>query len=367
MKKLSDPVRKVNAQSVGLDVHKGVTVFSVLDAQGRLTREGRIPSRRAELDRLISELLADGEAHFAIEASRSSLWVYQVIRAHVDEAHAHVAQAKKIRAIANSNAKNDQNDAWWLAYLTYEGRLPEAHVPPAKILELRIATRERHSAVRRRTQIISRLKAHFAQVGEVVPGSSIKTRAARLFIAEKALEAAGMRGRALRSCIDELAYQDAAIEEWEQAIEEISATLPAVELVEREIPGVGKALAASIVAEASEITRFHSAKAFGAATGLTPSDRSTSGRTKHGGISRDGNPHLRWALTQAAMGCLRMRRGPGLAVGDWIRTKQKRMGNKARARAAGGRKLAEAIWRLFHLGECFDAARAFGGRPTQVN
>jgi len=41
------------------------------------------------------------------------------------------------------------------------------------------------------------------------------------------------------------------------------------------------------------------------------------------------------------------------------------MGNKAKTRAAGGRrKLAETIWRLFNLGECFDAARPFGGRST---
>lgn len=38
------------------------------------------------------------------------------------------------------------------------------------------------------------------------------------------------------------------------------------------------------------------------------------------------------------------------------------MGAKGRARCAAARKLAETIWRLFHLGECFDAARAFGGR-----
>lgn len=82
----------------------------------------------------------------------------------------------------------------------------------------------------------------------------------------------------------------------------------------------------------------------------------------HGAISREGSPHLRWALTQGAMGCLRSKTGAGFAAGNWIRAKQKRMGIKAKARAAGGRKLAEAIWRLFHYGECFDPARPFGGK-----
>jgi len=364
MKKLSDPVRKVNAQCVGLDVHKSITVYCVLDGEGKLVEEGRFPSTRQHFERLAQKVRADGPAHFTFEASRSSLWVHSVLREQVDESHVHVAQAKRIKAIANSDAKTDENDAWWLAYLTYEGRLPESYVPPATILELRIATRERTCAVRQRTKIINRLKAHLAQIGLVVPGSSVTTEKAQLFLAEKALEVDGMRGQAIRGCLDELRYQEDAIQEWEQAIDAISQGLPDVKLIEEEIPGVGQVLAATIVAEAADIRRFHSAKAFGCATGLTPSEHSSSGKQRNGNITREGNPNLRWALTQAAMGCLRARSGAGLAVGDWIRAKQKRMGVKAKARAAGGRKLAEAIWRLVHYGECFDAARPFGGKRT---
>ncbi len=40
------------------------------------------------------------------------------------------------------------------------------------------------------------------------------------------------------------------------------------------------------------------------------------------------------------------------------------MGIKSKARAAGARKLAESIWRLFHYGETFDPARPFGGPRT---
>ena len=362
MKKLSEPVKKVNSQAVGLDVHKRVTVYCVLDAEGRTVEEGRFRTTGVELDGFLERMLAQGKTHFAFEASRSSLWMYERIRRRVSADLIHVAQAKRIRAIANSNSKNDRNDAWWLAYLTYEGRLPEAYIPPAQILELRIATRERTCAVRHRTKLVNRLKAHLAQLGEIVPGSSIRTHQARLFLAQKALQTPGARGRALRGCLEELDYQEQAISEWEQTIEEIAGTLPEVGIIEEQMPGFGKVLAAVVVAEAGDITRFPSAKAFGKHSGLTPSDHSTSGRTVHGGISREGSPHLRWALTQAAMACLRARNGPGLAAGNWIRAKERRMGIKAKARAAGARKLAEAIWRLFRHGECFDPAKPFGGR-----
>ncbi len=364
MKKLNDPVRKVNAQSVGLDVHKTVTVYCVLDAGGSVLEEGRFPSKREEFTALINRMLAQGETHFAFEASRSSLWVYGVMAEFMDEDHIHLAQAKRIRAIANSTAKNDANDAWWLSYLTYEGGLPEAYVPEPVMLELRIVTRERRSCVGRRTELINRFKAHLAQIGESVPSSSVSTLKARKFMRDIAVETTGARGQALRAGLRELEQQEASILEWEEAIDKIASGTPAVKQLADEIPGVGRILSATIVAEAGDIRRFKSAKAFGRATGLTPSDQSTSGRTQHGGITREGNPNLRWAMTQAAMGCLRSRKGAGLAAGNWIRSKEKRMGNKAKARAAGGRKLAEAIWRLFNLGECFDAARPFGGKHS---
>ena len=66
------------------------------------------------------------------------------------------------------------------------------------------------------------------------------------------------------------------------------------------------------------------------------------------------------------MACLRARHGPGVAVGDWIRKKEQRMGAKGKARCAAARKLAECIWRLFDYGECFDPARAFGGRTERA-
>lgn len=366
MKNLKDPVRKVNSQCVGLDVHKKLTVYCVFNAKGEAVGRGRIASSRQAIEKLMDEILKDGPAHFTFEASRSSLWVYGIVSERVGAERTHVAQAKKIRAIANSNTKNDNNDAWWLGYLTYEGRLPEAYVPPQDILELRIATRERAAAVKRRTEVVNRLKAHLAQIGQVVPSSSIRTEKARLFLAEVGLQTPGVRGRAIRGCLDEIDYDDAAIAEWEELIEELSKKLPAVAIITEHIPGVGKTLAATIVAEAGDIKRFDDAKAFGRASGLTPSDGSTSGKTIHGGITREGSSLLRWALTQAVMACTRSVQGPGLAVGNWVRAKEKRMGVKAKARAAGARKLAESVWRLFHYGECFDAARPFSGnqRPA---
>ena len=168
----------------------------------------------------------------------------------------------------------------------------------------------------------------------------------------------------MRSCLEDLEYWAAAVSEWDQAIAEIAEGLPDVETLVNEMPGIGPVLASTIIAEAGCLRRFTSAKSFAKYTGLTPSDRSSGGNTRHGSISREGSPYLRWALNQAVVACCRSRSGAGLAIGNWVRAKAKRTGVNAKARSAAARKLSESIWRLFSYGEGYDPARPFGQRAA---
>jgi len=362
MRKLSDPVRKVKAQVIGLDVHRRMTAYCILDRAGREIACGEIASRPDALERFVKEHVGRRKTHFAFESSGFSLWVYDWLVERYGAERVHVAQAKKIRAIANSQEKNDANDAFWLAYLTHEGRLPEAYVPPTIYRELRIATRERAQLVKRRTKIFHHIRAHLAHIGRDVPTRSLRAIRARRFLETLAAELPGARGYALKLTLRELDHQDEAIADWEARITEMAEELPEARAIQEHIPGAGPVLSAAVAAESGPIRRFHTPKAYAKYTGLTPSDRSTGGRMIHGKISREGSSHLRWALGEIVMACMRCRRGPGVAVGQWVRVKQKRMSIKGKARCAAARKVAESIWRLFHYGECFDPERPFGGR-----
>jgi transposase len=225
---------------------------------------------------------------------------------------------------------------------------------------LRIATRERIATIQARTKVQVRLRAHLRQMGASLPTVKITAQRGWAFLQKLVEDTPGTRGMALESLLLQFEHLDEAVGDWDAEIERLAEQFPAVGTLEKEAPGVGTALAATIAAEAWPLQRFRTPKAFARYTGLTPSDRSTGGRQIHGAITREGSSYLRWALTQAAMACLRAKRGPSVAAGDWIRAKQKRMGCKSKARTAGARKLAEQIWRLFHFGECFDPQRPFG-------
>jgi len=358
MKKIQRPVRKVNCAVLGLDVHQSLIAYAWLDAEGEDVREGTVQATPAALLGLLAQ--AGEGVHVAFEAGGSSFWLYDVLVEAVGAGRVHVAQSRKIRAIANTTRKNDANDAWWLAYLTFEGRLPECYIPTGLRRELRLAVRERFEAVKRQTRCKVRLRCHLRQMGMRLPHRRLLTQENRQVL-EEVSRRAGVQARAVGEALAQLEADRARIQGWEEVIEELAAQLPEVATIAREIPGVGKTLAAVLVAELGPISRFASPRAMGCYSGLVPSDRSSAGHQRHGAITREGSEHLRWALTQAAMGCLRARSGPGLAAGRWIRAKERRMGCKGKARVAGARKLNESIWRLFHLGECFDASKPFGG------
>ncbi len=362
MRKLVRPVQKVNTASVGLDVHQNVIVYARLDRHGNEAGKGAIRSRPEALTKFLASL--EEPTHVAFEAGGSTFWVYDLLVDELGADFVHVAQPKKIRAIANSTQKNDSNDAWWLAYLTYEGRLPECFIPTGKLRELRIAVRERFALVQQISRVKTRIKSHLRQLGISLPVRKVDSIRGWNFLVDLAEERSDVQGMAVMQSLVLLEYLLEAREAWEETIDDLAKSFPEVHTLQTEMPGIGCRLAAVIIAELGPVDRFTSAKAMGRFAGLTPSDRSSAGKTRYGVITREGSEHLRWALTQAAMACTRARSGPGLAAGNWIRAKQRRMGSKGKARVAAARKITESIWRLFQWGECFDPAKPFGGMPA---
>jgi transposase len=357
MRKFGQKIHRVNAEVVGLDVHKHSIVFSRVNRRGEEIACGRFDADTKALRAFQAEHIGRRLTHLALEASGCSLWVHDLLVEAYGEERVHVAHAKKVRLIANSTEKNDANDAFWLAYLTQESRLPEVWLPRGIHRELRQATRQRASLVQDRTRVLTRMHSHLAQMGEKVKGLRSKKGSEALDEIESRIE--GIALAVVQHLRRHLAWIQEQIESWEARLEALVEKVPEVGTLRREIPGVGPILSATIIAEVGCIRRFRSAGALAKYAGLTPTDRSSGGTLIHGAITKEGSSQLRWALVQAAVGCLRARQGPARTVGDWIRRKQERLGAKKKGHVAGARKLAEATWRLFELGECFDAARPF--------
>lgn len=367
MKKFAGRAKKVNTDVIGLDVHKDMIAFSHLDAAGDELHSGELAATGEAVLETLRLVTAGRETHVSMEATGGMLWLYDVLVREFGEKHVHVAQPRRIRAIANSQEKNDANDAYWLAYYTFEGRLPEAWIPTGRTRELRIAIRARMEAVRQRSRATVILKAYLRQMGQRLPGVRMDGEAVLARARELASDTPGSLGEALRTTFAR--YEAAArdVEAWDTSIAALCEDMPQVKKLQERIPGVGPTLASVIVAESGPMERFSTPKAYAKYTGMTPGSRSTGGRTIHGAMTRQGSRYLRWALNQAVIHCLRGSREPGSgtrgALARWVDAKERRTQIKAKARVAAARKLATAIWWLFHRPAQFNLFHAFGSAP----
>ena len=234
--------------------------------------------------------------------------------------------------------------------------------------DLRLATRHRAAIVRERTRAIKRVRAQLRQAGlarDLWPGALGNERGRRE-VEGLISELGDIAAMAISEDLRLLDEHDARIARWEARIEKLSAQMPEVITLQQVIPGMGKVLSATVIAETGPIGRFHSPKALARYAGLTPSERTSAGRQRLGAITKEGSSALRWALGHAVMCALRCKSGPGLHLGHWVRSAQRRLGSKKKGLVAGARKLAEAIWRLHHLGEVFDFRKPFGPLPAEL-
>jgi transposase len=247
--------------------------------------------------------------------------------------------------------KNDERDAIDLADMLRRGRLPEAWIAPPAVRELRELVRYRAKLVALRSGLKAQVHAVMAKEG-VLPAQG------RMF---------GPGGNAQ---LDGLAMADNYTTRVESLRDLIELHDREVAMLEHEIHiqlrdhhgyhaiqainGVGRTIAAILVAEIGDVDRFRSAEALCSWAGLTPRHRESDIKTTRGSITKQGSKPVRWALIEAVS---RYHGGPKLA-GDFRRIAERRGTNKARVAAA--RKVLTLVYYGLRDGEirCLTQAEA---------
>jgi len=113
--------------------------------------------------------------------------------------------------------------------------------------------------------------------------------------------------------------------------------------------GLGALTERIIENEVLDWTRFNNRRQVSSYTGLCPSEHSSGGKRRQGGINKHGNPRLRHALVESVWRFIRMQ--PGwkrlLRVAERLRSGDgTRPANKKKIAVALARELAVDLWRL---------------------
>ena len=321
---------------IGLDVHKRTIEVCVLDAEGRRLSRSSIGCSRAELVDFAEHQLQP-EDRVALEATTNTWAVTEILQPRV--ARVVVGNPLKTRAIAEAKVKTDKVDAQLLRC----DYLPSVWQPGPETRQLRKLTTARTSLTSDRTRVKNRIHAVLAQLLIEPPMAVLFTQKGRHWLEHVQLPE---DDRLLITC--ELGLLDAIEEQLcriEDKLAELAHPNDQVRLL-MTLPGIGFPAAQTLLAALGDLSRFKDGDHAAGYLGLVPSTHQSATHCYHGHITKAGNSHARWMLTQAAQ---RLDRHPG-PLGVFFRRLCRRKSRNV-AVCAAARKLVTIAFLLLKNNE----------------
>lgn len=279
--------------TIGLDLGDRRHTVCVLNASGEIVSESSIPNSRESLEALSKEYPA---ATIAMETGTHSPWVSRLLEAKGHRVY--VANARKLRAISQSQTKTDKEDARMLARL--------ARVDPTLLSPIRHRSESAQRALVRLKVREALVRARVNQTNSVrflLKSLGIPLRAgmkATVFV-RKTRELLDAETAALveplLAAIDTLNTQIKALDE---QLERLAAEQYPVTAKLQQVPGVGPLTALCFVLTVESPERFGRTRDIGPYLGLVPRRDQSGQSDKQLPITKAGNTQLRCLLVNCA-------------------------------------------------------------------
>ena len=286
---------------VGLDVHKDTISVAIADAgrDGEVRFWGNIANETTALDKLVKQL-ADHYAaiEFVYEAGPCGYKIYRQLTAR--GLVCDVVAPSHIPRRAGDRVKNDHRDAMTLARLARAGELTSVWVPDPTHEAMRDLLRARHAANRDLKHDRQRIQSFLLKVSRRYP-SKPWTGRHRTWLANQQFEHPAQQV-AFQHYVNAMEQSLDRRGQLETQIQELIPQWSLAPLVTafQALRGVGPIIAATLVAEAGDITRFNHPKQLMSFFGLTPGEFSSGAKTRPRGITKTGNGTVRSLLYEAA-------------------------------------------------------------------
>jgi transposase len=323
--------KEAEMRIIGVDLHTRQETIAMLDTETGELVEKVLMHEGSNVRNFYSTL--PGPVRVGIEATGSMQWFVNLMEELGIECQ--VGHPAKIRAAEPRKQKHDRRDADLILKLLVENRFPAIWLPSKELRDLRALLRHRHQWVRMRTRVQNALQG-MALANGLRRGPSLWSQAGQHAIASLPLAPHSAHRRTeLQALYVKFA---AEIEKLNQRVEEQAWERPgALRLMTH--PGVGPVTGLATEVFLGDPARFADGKALASYVGIIPSEYSSGGRQRLGGLSKQGNPLLRFLWCEAAMHAVR--RDPELKRFYRRKLIQKGLG---KARVAVARKLGIRLW-----------------------
>jgi transposase len=333
----------------GIDLHANNNYVAILDGNLKTVLEKKCHNELGEVLKILEPFREELEG-VAVESTWNWYWLVDGL---MDAGHrAHLTNTWAVKRYEGLKYTDDRHDARWLAHLLALGILPEGYIYPKEERGHRDLLRRRGFLVEKRTSMLLAMRgAYECHTGERTSSNEVKRWSEEDVERELVDPAVRLGLTCLLESVHVLDHQVQAIEKW---------LLPRARLRDefgllKTVWGVGKILALTVMYEVGDIGRFPKVGNFASYCRCVKSDWLSDGKRKGSGNSKNGNPYLSWAFSEAAHFAVRHHE----QARHFYQRKKARTNGIIAIRALA-HKLARAAYYVMRDQVVFDPAKAFG-------
>jgi transposase len=333
----------------GIDLHSNNNVLVLSDEEDKEVYRKRL---RNDLSVVLNALAPFSEQVEGLVVESTYNWYWLVDGLQEAGYQVHLANTAAIQQYSGLKYGDDNSDSRWLAQMLRLGVLPEGYIYPKEERAVRDVLRKRSHLVRQRT-------SNILSIQNIVTRNTASSLKANLI------------KKISDSEIDELLSLEEAALAVKSSLAVIRCLKEQIRTLERHIlarvklrdeyqglltvPGIGQALALTIMLETGDIARFDEVGNYASYARCVGSTRISNNKRKGSGNRKNGNKYLAWAFVEAANFSIRFE--------PRINSYYQKKASKTKAvvaKKAVAHKLARACYHILRDGTSFDVGKAFG-------
>lgn len=345
---------------IGVDPHKLSATIEVLDQHERVLGAGRFATDKAGYAAMLDYVATWSSRTWAVEGSNGAgrSLAQRLLADGQRVVDVPAKLAARVRLLDTGHGrKTDAHDAHAVAAAAVRAKELRVLAQDPQLESLRMIIDRRDELTRQRVQTVNRLQRLLA---ELIPGKAKKDitvlQAKAMLASVRPRDLVGKTRR--RIAAEELADLIAVEKKIKTLTKDLHTILEASGSTLTTLPGIGSIVAARVLAEVGDVTRFADRNRFASWTGTAPLEASSGEQVRHR-LSRAGNRRMNHMLHIAATTQIRLDT-PG---GAYYRRKLADGKTRMEAMRCLKRRISDALYRQLLHDARADANRSTGTGP----
>jgi len=343
--------KRQHAFYCGVDLHAKSMHVCLVNQAGEVLVHRNLPTRP---DRFLSAIAPYSSQDLVVGVECMFTWYWLADLCAAQKIPFVLGHALYMKAIHGGKTKNDRVDSEKIAMLLRGGMLPQGYVYPHKMRATRDLLRRRMYLMHHRAEALAHVENTRTQYNRPAFAKRLSYAANRQDVAAHFDEPSVRRSVEVDlALIDHLDEQIRALELYLEKTAKLHD--PRSFYILRSVPGIGKILALVMLYEIHDVRRFSRVGRFLSYARLVKCPHESAGKRCGAGGRKIGNPHLKWAFSEAT--CLFLRSSPqAKALVEQLAHKH----GKGKALSIFAARLARAVYLMLRRQEPFHQEKFFG-------